>query len=365
MAASENVWEGRTAGVKLMRASLLLRLSEGEDVGQLLEENKGTYSKKLKGWLVEYRNLKISPCDPSGSWLNMNVEGEFAVFKPVRGLQISTTFMNLEDGQALCGVVAGDCGWMVYVGGMTEEQLEELEHGQEIVVRLNVVTMELSGLLLLMGYRIFEGNNNDENGVAVDEEGNKIQEVEVEVEEEQEGCDKGEVDEVEQEVDAEDKEKKGERASEKIHLNPVVRLKRLKKGNINAWDELDIKEEQDGGEESEGEEMVGGSILTRGLKFSSAQDFLLFMGDAALQSSAVEVNHACAEEEDGGVQGKGEEDGSLEKEAELGRCVERSSGCGGVVLNPVVRVKKLDVETRLGSKREPSKRRKSGISGTA
>ena len=30
---------------------------------------------------------------------------------------------------------AGDCGWMVYVGGMTEEQLEELEHGQEIVVR--------------------------------------------------------------------------------------------------------------------------------------------------------------------------------------------------------------------------------------
>ena len=30
---------------------------------------------------------------------------------------------------------AGDCGWVVHVGGMTEEQLEGLEHGQEIVVR--------------------------------------------------------------------------------------------------------------------------------------------------------------------------------------------------------------------------------------
>ena len=105
MAASEDVWEGRTAGVKLMRESLLLRLSEVENVGQLLEEKKGMYSKKLKGWLLDYRNLKISVCNPSGSWLNVNVEGEFAVFKPVRGLQISTTFMNLEDGQARCGVM--------------------------------------------------------------------------------------------------------------------------------------------------------------------------------------------------------------------------------------------------------------------
>lgn len=30
---------------------------------------------------------------------------------------------------------AGDCGWVVHVGGMTEEQLEGLEDGQEIVVR--------------------------------------------------------------------------------------------------------------------------------------------------------------------------------------------------------------------------------------
>ena len=123
------------------------------------------------------------------------------------------------------------------------------------------------------------------------------------------------------------------------------------------------KEDQDDGEESEGEEMDGGSILTRGLKFSSAQDFLSFMGDAALQPSAVEVNHGCAEEGDGGDFGKGEEDGRLEKKAELGRHVERSSGRGSVVLNPVVRVKKLDVQTRLGSNREPSKGRKSGTSG--
>merc|ERR1719500_510816 len=223
---------------------------------------------------------------------------------------------------------------------MTEEQLEGLEDGQEIVVRLNLVTMEWSGLLLLMGYRIFEGNNN---AVVVDEEGSKIQDQEVEADDR-----------------CEDREKKGDRTSVKKHLSPVVRLQRLKEGNANAWDELDIKEDQD-----EGEEMDGGSILTRGLKFSSAQDFLSFMGDAALQPSAVEVNHGCAEEGDGGDLGKGEEDGRLEKKAELGRHVERSSGRGSVVLNPVVRVKKLDVQTRLGSNREPSKGRKSGTSGTA
>ena len=104
MADSENVWEGQTAGVEIVRASLLLRLADGQDeAGQLLEEMKGTYLKKVKGWLIDYRNLQTSPSNQSGSWVD--VEGEFAVFKPVRGLQISTTFMNLEGGQALCGVV--------------------------------------------------------------------------------------------------------------------------------------------------------------------------------------------------------------------------------------------------------------------
>ena len=103
MSDSEDVWKDKTAGVKLVRESLLLRLSEGEDARQLLEEKKGHYCKKLKGWLVDYRNLKISHFGSSGRWLS--VEGEYAVFEPVRGLQISTTFMNLEDGQALCGVL--------------------------------------------------------------------------------------------------------------------------------------------------------------------------------------------------------------------------------------------------------------------
>ena len=104
MTASENVWEGQTAGVEIVRASLLLRLADGQDeAGQLLEEMKGTYLKKVKGWLIDYRNLQTSPSNQSGSWVD--VEGEFAVFKPVRGLQISTTFMSLEGGQAVCGIL--------------------------------------------------------------------------------------------------------------------------------------------------------------------------------------------------------------------------------------------------------------------
>ena len=35
----------------------------------------------------------------------------------------------------------GDCGWVVYVEGITEEQMEDLAHGQEIVVRYMLVTV--------------------------------------------------------------------------------------------------------------------------------------------------------------------------------------------------------------------------------
>ena len=103
MSASEDIWKGGTPGVKLVRTSLLLRLSKGEEVGRLLEEMKGNYSRKLRGWPIHYRSIKVSTFGSSGRW--MNVEGEFAVFKPVGGLKISTTFMNLEDGQALCRVM--------------------------------------------------------------------------------------------------------------------------------------------------------------------------------------------------------------------------------------------------------------------
>ena len=161
MSDPENVWEGRTAGVKVVRTSLLLRLSEGEDVEQLLEEMKGSYSKKLKGWLLDYRSLIVSTFGSSDYWVE--VQGDFAVYKPLPGLQISTTFMRVEDGQALCGVLvrviyirlltnfikmnqtlsleitqylkAGECGWEVYVEGMSEDELEGLEHGQDVVVR--------------------------------------------------------------------------------------------------------------------------------------------------------------------------------------------------------------------------------------
>ena len=96
----------------------------------------------------------------------MNVEGEFAVFKPEPGLQISTTFMGLKDRHALCGVEAGDCGWIVYVEGMTEEHMEDLEFGQTVVVKLNLVAQELSGKLLLMGCCVFEENNVEEGGIS-------------------------------------------------------------------------------------------------------------------------------------------------------------------------------------------------------
>jgi len=345
---------------------LLLRLSEGEDARQLLEEKKGHYCKKLKGWLVDYRNLKISHFGSSGRWLS--VEGEYAVFKPVRGLQISTTFMNLEDGQALCGVLVGDCGFLVYVEGMTEDQMEGLVHGQEIVVRLNVVTMGWQGQLVLMGYRIFEENNND--GDAVDEEGNSIQdqEVQIEMEEEQEGCEDSNTsissllksDELEVEHEdgtagsnlskskelvsisenlsgaddwCEDREKIWERSLEKSHLSPVVRLRKLDDRRINFWAEIDIEEEQNYGNGSES----GGSILKKGLKFSSADDYLSFMEEdrpeveAALQPSVVEMNYVYDEAGLGEEQGNRKEDGSLEKEAEdegspSNRVVKGSSG---------------------------------------
>ena len=172
MSTPVNVWENIIPGVKVVRESLFLRLSEGESVDQLLEEKKGSYCKKLKSWLLDCRNLSCSFCpfDSSGRW--MNVEGEFAVFKPEPGLQISTTFMELKDGQALCGVEAGDCGWVVYVEGMTEEQMEGLEPGQTILVKLNLVTMELSGKLLMVGCSISEENNNN----TVEDGGDNVQE---------------------------------------------------------------------------------------------------------------------------------------------------------------------------------------------
>ena len=105
MSSFKKVWEdivkGEIPGVKIVRQSLHLKLTEGEDIGQLLEKKKGYYLDKLKGWLLDYKSVNISPLDSSGRWLN--VEGDYAVFVPVPGLKISTTFRRLEDGQPLCG----------------------------------------------------------------------------------------------------------------------------------------------------------------------------------------------------------------------------------------------------------------------
>ena len=234
--------------------------------------------------------------------------------------------------------------------------------------RLNVVTMGWQGQLVLMGYRIFEENNND--GDAVDEEGNSIQdqEVQIEMEEEQEGCEDSNTsissllksDELEVEHEdgtagsnlskskklvsisenlsgaddwCEDREKIWERSLEKSHLSPVVRLRKLDDRRINFWAEIDIEEEQNYGNGSES----GGSILKKGLKFSSADDYLSFMEEdrpeveAALQPSVVEMNYVYDEAGLGEEQGNRKEDGSLEKEAEdegspSNRVVKGSSG---------------------------------------
>ena len=68
------------------------------------------------------------------------------------------------------------------------------------------------------------------------------------------------------------------RLSEGGDLNPVVRLKRLDEGCIKYWTQNDIGKEQEICEKSKSEEEVDrGSILTRGVKFNSAEEFLSFM----------------------------------------------------------------------------------------
>ena len=90
-----------------------------------------------------------------------------------------------------------------------------------------------------------------------------------------------------------------------------------------------------------------------------------------LQQSAMEINYDNAEEGAGEEQRNTEEVGrSLEKKAELCsedggssliRCVKRSSGNGNELLNPVIRLKKI--EAKLDSNCKPSQERKSGTSG--
>ena len=132
------------------------------------------------------------------------------------------------------------------------------------------------------------------------------------VEEEQEG--KG--DEVE--VMVEQEQENRERKEEKKNLHPVVRVQRLDKRTIRAW--VPDSEES-------------GSILKRGLKFSSAESFLSFIEadrsqvDAALQPSPLEIDNAYS---GGGVneeQESGEKAVGHGKEADGGSEAGLSSNC--------------------------------------
>ena len=131
------------------------------------------------------------------------------------------------------------------------------------------------------------------------------------VEEEQEG--KG--DEVEVMVEQENRGRRGERKEEK---NPVVRVKRLDEGTIKAWT---------------GDSEESGSILKRGLKFSSAEEFLSFMEadrsevDAALQPSPMEIDNSYSEAGASKEQESGEEAGGHGKEADGGSEAGLSSNC--------------------------------------
>ena len=104
MSSFEGIWAkvvvGEMAGVNLVQKSLHVKAAEGEDVGQLVEKKKGFYSKELEGWLLDFRSLSATPLDSSGRWLN--VEGDFAVFTPTPGLQMTTEFRRVEEGKAIC-----------------------------------------------------------------------------------------------------------------------------------------------------------------------------------------------------------------------------------------------------------------------
>ena len=93
---TDNVWENQVPGVNLVKTSLTLplQLPDGESLEQYLHKVKGNYSKELGGWFVDYRNIKCSyPFGLSGRW--MEIEGEFAVFKPFPGIKMVWGFITI------------------------------------------------------------------------------------------------------------------------------------------------------------------------------------------------------------------------------------------------------------------------------
>ena len=142
---------------------------------------------------------------------------------------------------------------------------------------------------------------------------------------------------------AKTEEKAREKPTEKSDLNPVVMLKRLDEGSIDVWTQKDVGKEQgaieESGNEEEVDEGIRGSILNRGVKFTSTEEFLSFLEEDRSDPENVFVE--------------------VEKVGSAS-CVAAS---GTALLNPVVRLKKLDIEAKLGSHCEASQGRKPGTGG--
>ena len=155
-------------------------------------------------------------------------------------------------------------------------------------------------------------------------------------------------------------------------------MNRLNERSINVWTQKDSGKDQgaaaaegsDNEQEVDGE--IRGSILNRGVSFTSTEEFLSFLEEhssdsevgVALQPAALEMDNVCVEVE---RVGSLEKEGPLHDEAEFdnswslrtGRVVGEAAP-GTALLNPVVRLKKLDDDAKLGSFCEPSQGREPG-----
>ena len=126
---------------------------------------------------------------------------------------------------------------------------------------------------------------------------------------------------------------------------------------------------------------TGRSILSRGVKFTSTEEFLSFLEDdrSDFENAYAEIERARSPEREGIEDSTFDRSvklprGSLQDGAEFEEnqefCnnpgslrTERGVGVaatGTALLNPVVRLKKLDIEAKLGSNCEPSQGRKPG-----
>ena len=164
-------------------------------------------------------------------------------------------------------------------------------------------------------------------------------------------------------------------------------MNRLNERSINVWTQKDSGKDQgaaaaegsDNEQEVDGE--IRGSILNRGVKFTSTEEFLSFLEDdrSDFENVYAEIERARSPEREGIEDSTFDRSvkhprGSLQDGAEFEENQEYSNNprslkteravgvaaTGTALLNPVVRLKKLDIEAKLGSNCEPSQGRKPG-----